>query len=132
MPWSVEFHSACGEWAGGLEQGDAESLLAAVPILSDAEPALGRPLVDTVAASRHPSTKELRPGSTWRADIRVLFAFDKTRRAILLVGGDQSHDWRGWYRRNIPVRTTGSRNIRRHWVISEWPSEARRKARSDE
>jgi hypothetical protein len=90
MPWSVEFHSACGEWAGGLEQGDAESLLAAVPILSDAEPALGRPLVDTVAASRHPSTKELRPGSTWRADIRVLFAFDKTRRAVLLVGGDKA------------------------------------------
>lgn len=103
MPWSVEFHPACGEWADGLEQGDAEALLAAVRILRDAGPALGRPLVDTVTASRHPNMKELRPGSTGRTEIRVLFAFDKTRQAILLVGGDKSHDWRGWYQRNIPV-----------------------------
>jgi hypothetical protein len=31
--------------------------------------------------------KELRPGSTGRTEVRVLFAFDPKRRAILLVGG---------------------------------------------
>ena len=33
----------------------------------------------------------------------MLFAFDAERKAILLVGGDKSGDWVGWYKRNIPV-----------------------------
>jgi hypothetical protein len=33
----------------------------------------------------------------------VLFAFDKKRKAILLVGSDKSADWTGWYTRNIPI-----------------------------
>ena len=47
--------------------------------------------------------KELRPGSTGRTEIRVLFAFDKQRAAILLFGGDKSVDWVGWYALNIPI-----------------------------
>lgn len=64
---------------------------------------MGRPLADSVAASRHSNMKELRPGSTGRTEVRALFAFDKKRQAILLVGGDKSGDWRGWYDRNIPI-----------------------------
>ena len=101
--WLVEFHFRCEVWAGGLEQADAEALLAAVRVLRIEGPALGRPLVDTVVASRHANMKELRPGSTGRTEIRVLFAFDAERTAILLVGGDKSGDWVGWYKRNIPV-----------------------------
>jgi len=33
----------------------------------------------------------------------VLFAFDRERRAILLVGGDKSENWRSWYAKNVPV-----------------------------
>ena len=33
----------------------------------------------------------------------MLFAFDRKRRAILLVGGDKSDDWDGWYKENIPI-----------------------------
>lgn len=47
--------------------------------------------------------KELRPGSTGRTKIRVLFAFDVERNAILLVGGDKSSNWAGWYKKNIPL-----------------------------
>lgn len=47
--------------------------------------------------------KELRPGSTGRTEIRVLFAFDKERKAILLLGGDKSDDWTRWYATNIPI-----------------------------
>jgi hypothetical protein len=103
MPWSVEFHRACGAWADELEQEDAEALLAAVRVLRDVGPTLGRPLVDTVTGSRHSNMKELRPGSTGRTEVRVLFAFDRARKAILLVGGDKSDDWKGWYQRNIPI-----------------------------
>jgi hypothetical protein len=78
-------------------------LLAAIRVLRDQGPALGRPLVDTVTGSRHNNMKELRPGSTGRTEVRVLFAFDLERRAILLVGGDKSRDWKGWYDANIPL-----------------------------
>jgi transcriptional regulator with XRE-family HTH domain len=79
MPWSVEFHPSCGRWADGLDQADAEALLAAIRVLRDLGPLLGRPLVDTVTGSRHPNMNELRPGSTGRTEIRVLFAFDCQR-----------------------------------------------------
>jgi hypothetical protein len=101
--WSVEFHPSCEEWANGLGQQDAEALVAAVRVLRDGGRTLGRPLVDTITGSRHANMKELRPGSTGRSEIRVLFAFDLERRAILLVGGDKSDDWTGWYKVNIPI-----------------------------
>lgn len=101
--WLVDFHPACERWADGLEQADAEALLAAVRVLRDHGPTLGRPLVDTLKGSRHNNMKELRPGSTGRTEIRVLFAFDLERRAILLVGGDKSDDWARWYESNIPI-----------------------------
>lgn len=101
--WSVEFHPACEAWADSLDQPDAEALLAAIRVLSDVGPALGRPLVDSLVSSVHSNMKELRPGSTGRTEVRVLFAFDRARRAILLVGGDKSDDWSGWYRLNVPI-----------------------------
>ena len=101
--WPVEFHPACEAWAGSLVQADAEALLAAIRGLRDAGPTLGRPLVDAVVSSRHSNMKELRPGSTGRTEVRVLFAFDRERRAILLVGGDKRDDWRGWYTLNVPI-----------------------------
>lgn len=101
--WVVEFHPECEAWADSLGQTDAEALLAAIRILRDRGPALGRPLVDTITASRHKNMKELRPGSTGRTEIRVLFAFNVDRQAILLVGGDKAWDWSGWYDVNIPI-----------------------------
>ena len=101
--WEVEFHPACEIWANGLSQDDGEALLAAIRVLRAEGPNLGRPLVDTVRGSRHANMKELRPGSTGRTEARALFAFDRRRRAILLVGGDKSEDWKGWYRENIPI-----------------------------
>lgn len=43
--------------------------------------------------------KELRPP---RGNLRVLFAFDPTRTAILLIGGDKTGQWQEWYVRMIP------------------------------
>lgn len=101
--WDIEFHPAFQAWTDTLRDPDLEALVAALQILRELGPSLGRPLVDRVVASQHPNMKELRPGSTGRTEIRVLFAFDVARRAVLLVGGDKSKDWRGWYRVNIPL-----------------------------
>jgi hypothetical protein len=102
-PWEVEFHPRCEAWANDLPQADAEALLAAIRVLRAEGPSLGRPLVDLIQGSRHANMKELRPGSTARTEVRVLFAFDRRRRAILLVGGDKSKDWKDWYKENVPI-----------------------------
>jgi hypothetical protein len=101
--WSVEFHPACEAWAERLDPPDSEALIAAIRVLRDYGPMLGRPLVDTIKSSRHNNMKELRPGSTGRTEIRLLFAFDLERRAILLVGGDKSDNWAGWYEKNVSI-----------------------------
>ena len=50
----------------------------------------------------HPWMKELRPGSSGRSEIRILFVFDPKRKAIMLVGGDKQRKWDKWYRKAIP------------------------------
>lgn len=77
--------------------------MAAIELLEERGPQLGRPIVDTVKASRHKNMKELRPGSAGRSELRVLFAFDPNRQAILLVAGDKAGNWKTWYKTNIPV-----------------------------
>jgi hypothetical protein len=42
--------------------------------------------------------KELRRGT-----LRVLFAFDPDRMALLLIGGDKRDQWDEWYERAIPM-----------------------------
>lgn len=52
---------------------------------------------------RHKNLKELHPGSSGRSEIRILFAFDPRRQAILLVAGDKAGAWKKWYATNIPL-----------------------------
>jgi hypothetical protein len=44
--------------------------------------------VDRITGSSLHHLKELPPGSAARSEIRLLFAFDPTRSALLLLGGD--------------------------------------------
>jgi hypothetical protein len=66
-------------------------------------PALGRPLVDRIHASRHHNMKELRPPSTGTSEVRLLFVFDPEREVVFLVAGDKSGRWERWYREAIPL-----------------------------
>lgn len=104
--WSIILLDEVEEWFLDLAAGEpasAHQVAAAIDLLQDQGPMLGRPLVDRVKSSRLHNLKELRPGSKGLSQIRVLFIFDPLRRAVLLVAGDKSRDWRGWYVRNIPV-----------------------------
>jgi hypothetical protein len=74
----------------------------AILILERNGPAEGRPLVDSITASRIANMKELRPPSSKRTEIRILLVFDPWRSAILLVAGDKSGQWNKWYRAAIP------------------------------
>ena len=100
MAWEIEFTDQFEAWFGILNEDEQESVVIAVEILQDEGPGLGRPLVDTIKGSRHANMKELRPR---RGNLRVLFAFDPRRMAILLIGGDKSHRWKAWYQNAIPL-----------------------------
>ena len=102
MPWEVDV-SLVEEWMLGLDEKSYELVIAALELLEERGPALGRPLVDSVKGSRHKNMKELRPGSQGRSELRVLFAFDPSRQAILLVAGDKAGVWERWYRVNTPL-----------------------------
>lgn len=100
--WEIELDQV-KSWLESLSVDDYHQVIAALELLQERGPQLGRPLVDTVKGSRHKNMKELRPGTSGRSEVRMLFAFDPERRAIVLVAGDKSGDWKGWYVKNIPI-----------------------------
>ena len=100
--WRVEV-DLVDAWLLSLDQKSYEQVIAALELLAERGPSLGRPVVDSVVGSRHKNMKELRPGSSGRSELRVLFAFDPDRRAIMLVAGDKAGNWQKWYRTNIPL-----------------------------
>ncbi len=97
--WDVEFTDQFERWWDALTIAEQAAIDVAVEVLQEKGPGLGRPLVDTLKGSRHQNLKELRPGGS----IRVLFAFDPRRTAVLLIGGDKRDRWEEWYQEMVPV-----------------------------
>lgn len=100
MPFEVNFTDEFGTWWDGLSIEQREDIAARVELLEEHGPSLGRPVVDRVATSAFHNMKELRCSSD--GALRVLFAFDPRREAILLLGGNKSGDWDAWYRHAVP------------------------------
>ncbi len=100
--WTVDV-GLVETWMSVLDEDSYEQVIAALELLAERGPQLGRPLVDSVVRSRHKNMKELRPGSSGRSELRILFAFDPQRQAILLVAGDKAGNWTKWYKTNIPM-----------------------------
>lgn len=109
--WLVDAVDEFAEWLASQDSQTQEKVVALRALLQMHGPALGRPYVDRIATSRRHNLKELRPSSSPTEAVRILFYFDPTRRAVLLVGGDKASDWRGWYERNIPI---AEQRIERH------------------
>jgi hypothetical protein len=100
--WEIRVTNELLAWINTLDERTRAQVVDAIDRLAGAGPALGRPLVGSIAHSQIGNLKELRPGSAGRSEVRILFAFDPWRSAILLTGGDKAGDWQGWYRRAIP------------------------------
>ena len=101
-PWVVDLDLVY-DWLRAVDEDTYDQVVAALRVLATVGPGLGRPLVDTLVGSRHNNMKELRPGSSGRSEVRILFAFDPRRHAILLLAGDKQGSWKKWYRTNIPI-----------------------------
>jgi hypothetical protein len=97
--WEVVSTDAFSGWFRSLDSERANQVTAALRRVASAGPVLGRPRVDSIKGSRLHNLKELR----LHQGVRVLFAFDPNRQAVMLVGGDKTGSWKRWYRHQIPV-----------------------------
>lgn len=101
MPSIVEFTDEFGVWWDELSEDQQDRLAASVGLLERHGPLLGFPHSSGINRSRHGHMRELRVQIKGRP-LRVLYAFDPRRVAILLIGGDKTGD-RGFYQRLIPM-----------------------------
>jgi hypothetical protein len=90
MSWNIETTDEFRAWWSVLNEREREVIFAAVTILEERGPSLGRPWVDTLAKdSKHANMKELRVQCKGKP-YRILFAFDPRQTGILLIGGRKS------------------------------------------
>lgn len=103
MSWIVKFHAEFHEEFETFPLRVRRDLMAAIGVLVEFGPNLGRPYVDTLRGSGFANMKELRVnagGGVWR----VAFAFDRNREAIVLAAGaKRGVNSRKFYRRLISL-----------------------------
>ena len=86
--WTVITTDLFNEWLDQQDESTQEKVLAALVVLQQQGPSLGRPLVDTVYNSRFTNMKELRVQHRGKP-LRAFFAFDPLRQAIVLCIADK-------------------------------------------
>jgi hypothetical protein len=101
MTWSVENTDEFGDWFHELGEAEQDDVTSIVLLLMEQGPRLPFPHSSAVNGSKHDHMRELRVQSGGRP-LRVFYAFDPRRTAILLIGGDKTGDDR-FYKRMIPV-----------------------------
>jgi len=101
MSWDVENTDEFGSWFVDLSDTDQDAIRFTVSLLMTQGPNLRFPHSSGISNSRHSHMRELRIQSEGRP-LRVFYAFDPRRSAILLIGGAKTGDDR-FYERMIPV-----------------------------
>lgn len=101
MAWEIILTEQVEHWLlHDLDTAQRRQIIPAIDELESQGPGLGRPFVDRINGSRHHNMKELR---SIGGHLRILFAFDPQRQAILLIAGDKSGQWQRWYDQSIPI-----------------------------
>jgi hypothetical protein len=88
------------EWFDSLDDADTDAVARVVDMLEMQGPTLPFPYSSSIKGSRL-ALRELRIQSGGNP-LRVFYAFDPVRRAVLLIGGDKTGDKR-FYERSVPV-----------------------------
>jgi hypothetical protein len=101
MTWNVEYTDEFGAWWATLSEVQQEDISAVAELLTEHGPELPFPYSSGLEGSKYSHMRELRVQSGGRP-IRIFYAFNPTRTAILLIGGDKTGDKR-FYRRMIPI-----------------------------
>ena len=101
MPWEVEFTDEFEQWWNSLSETEQGRVDARVQLLMERGPNLPFPFSSQIKTSRFPEMRELR-AQVGGDPLRILYAFDPRRTALLLLGGDKTGDER-WYEVNVPI-----------------------------
>jgi len=101
MSWIVEYTDEFGDWWSGLTEDQQDKIAATVSILEDKGPSLPFPHSSGISSSRHAHMRELRIQSGGDP-LRVFYAFNPLRSAILLIGGDKTGNDR-FYDECVPI-----------------------------
>jgi len=89
MTWQVEYTDEFAEWWDTLSKDQRIRMTASVGLLEQRGANLPFPHSSGVGGSRHGLMRELRVQAGGQP-IRVFYAFDPRRVAILLIGGDKT------------------------------------------
>ncbi|WP_416182996.1 type II toxin-antitoxin system RelE/ParE family toxin [Idiomarina sp. PL1-037] len=100
--WQVRTTDVFDNWYNALDSTDRKNVLAYMILLRTKGPMLNRPYADKVKGSCHHNMKELRVQSKGNP-IRVFFAFDPVRDAVLLCAGEKTGNEKRFYKEMIPV-----------------------------
>lgn len=101
IAWEVEYTDEFGSWWQTLNDGQQNDVVAVVGILAEKGPNLPFPFSSSVNGSKHSHLRELRVQSGGRP-LRIFYAFDPRRTAILLIGGDKTGNDR-FYQEYVPI-----------------------------
>lgn len=101
MACLIEYTDEFGAWWTTLNESQQEDVAAYVSLLEERDVRLGHPYSSAINSSRHGHMRELRVQSSGKP-LRVFYAFDPRRMAILLIGGDKTGDAR-FYERFVSV-----------------------------
>jgi hypothetical protein len=89
VTWNVEHTDEFAQWYGSLNEGQQDDVTAIGVLLMELGPKLPFPHSSGINGSKHAHMRELRVQSGGRP-LRVFYAFDPRRSAILLIGGDKT------------------------------------------
>jgi hypothetical protein len=103
MTWEILRLPEVYDWELWLTPGNQTRVKRAFMLLRSHGPNLGRPHVDHLKGSAIRNLKELRIRGEGGSEFRMLFLFDGSRKAIVLVAGDKKGEWKKWYQKQIPV-----------------------------
>jgi hypothetical protein len=95
--WDVEATDAFGVWWLELAEHEQDDVTAAVELLAERGPRLPFPYCSGIRGSRFSHLRELRIQSRG-APVRVFYAFDPRRVAVLLTGGIKSGNEKRFYK----------------------------------
>jgi hypothetical protein len=101
MKCDVEYTNEFGDWWKTLSESEQEDVTAIVSLLEERGPQLPFPFSSGIEGSKYSHMRELRVQSQSNP-IRVLYAFDPRRSAILLIGGNKRGN-RRWYKVYVPI-----------------------------
>jgi hypothetical protein len=101
MTWEVEYTNEFEEWWKTLSEPTQEDITAIVMLLEEKGPNLPFPFSSGIGQAQYTHMRELRIQSKSNP-IRILYAFDPRRAAILLIGGNKQGNKR-WYETYVPI-----------------------------